>query len=54
MLAITSIMFVAAILGGIPMVTRSFEVLVVHRALVGLHNGKIGSNVIKKTLKNWY
>lgn len=39
MLAITSIMFVAAILGGIPIVARSFECLIVHRALVGLHNG---------------
>lgn len=39
MILITFIMFVAAIFGGIPKVTRSFEVLIVHRALVGLHCG---------------
>ncbi|XP_078336749.1 solute carrier family 2, facilitated glucose transporter member 1-like [Crassostrea virginica] len=39
MILITFIMFLAAIFGGIPKVTRSFEVLIVHRALVGLHCG---------------
>lgn len=39
MILITFIMFVAAIFGGIPKVTRSFEVLIVHRALAGLHCG---------------
>ncbi|XP_063410670.1 solute carrier family 2, facilitated glucose transporter member 1-like isoform X2 [Mytilus trossulus] len=39
MIIITVIMFVAAICGGIPIVARSFEVIIVHRALVGLHCG---------------
>lgn len=39
MILITFIMFVAALFGGIPKVTRSFEVLIVHRALAGLHCG---------------
>lgn len=39
MILITFIMFLAALFGGIPKITRSFEVLIVHRALVGLHCG---------------
>ncbi|XP_052082863.1 solute carrier family 2, facilitated glucose transporter member 1-like [Mytilus californianus] len=39
MIIITVIMFLAAICGGIPIVARSFEVIIVHRALVGLHCG---------------
>lgn len=39
MILITFIMFLAALFGGIPKVTGSFEVLIVHRALVGLHCG---------------
>ncbi|XP_021369634.1 solute carrier family 2, facilitated glucose transporter member 1-like isoform X2 [Mizuhopecten yessoensis] len=39
MLMITVLMFLAALFGGIPIVTGSFEMLIVHRALVGLHCG---------------
>ncbi|XP_033764056.1 solute carrier family 2, facilitated glucose transporter member 1-like [Pecten maximus] len=39
MLLITVLMFLAALFGGIPIVTASFEMLIVHRALVGLHCG---------------
>jgi hypothetical protein len=38
--AITFIMILAAIIGGVPKLARSFECLIVHRALVGLHSGK--------------
>lgn len=39
MLLITVIMFLAALFGGIPIIAGSFEMLIVHRALVGLHCG---------------
>lgn len=39
MIIITVVMFLAAIFGGIPIVARSFEVIIIHRALVGLHCG---------------
>ncbi|XP_076085140.1 solute carrier family 2, facilitated glucose transporter member 5-like [Mytilus galloprovincialis] len=39
MMAITFIMMIAAVIGGIPIAAQSFEVIIVHRALVGLHNG---------------
>lgn len=38
-MAITFIMMIAAVIGGIPIAAQSFEVIIVHRALVGLHNG---------------
>ena len=41
MILITVIMFLAAILGGIPTVAKSPECLIISRALVGLHCGKI-------------
>ncbi|KAL5013949.1 hypothetical protein ScPMuIL_008219 [Solemya velum] len=39
MIAITVIMLIAAVLGGIPRVASSFEVLIISRAFVGLHCG---------------
>lgn len=39
-MAISFIMIFAAIIGGVPKVAKSFECLIVHRALVGLHSGK--------------
>lgn len=39
MVAISFIMIFAAIIGGVPKVAKSFECLIVHRALVGLHSG---------------
>ena len=45
MIMITFIMFAAALFGGIPIVANSFECLIVHRALVGLHCGKFFRNV---------
>ena len=40
MTGITFIMFLAAIFGGIPIVTKSPECLIISRALAGLHCGK--------------
>ena len=40
MTRITFIMFLAAIFGGIPIVAKSPECLIISRALVGLHCGK--------------
>ncbi|KAJ8321106.1 hypothetical protein KUTeg_002693 [Tegillarca granosa] len=39
MIVITVLMFIAAVFGGIPIIVNSFEVLIVHRAFVGLHCG---------------
>ncbi|GFS09117.1 solute carrier family 2, facilitated glucose transporter member 1 [Elysia marginata] len=39
MLVITPLMFIAAILGGIPLVTKSPECLIASRIFVGLHSG---------------
>lgn len=39
MIIITILMFLAAIFGGIPKLLNSFEVIIVHRAIVGLHCG---------------
>ena len=33
-------MFIAAVFGGIPIIAKSFEVVIVHRAIVGLHCGR--------------
>lgn len=41
MIIITVIMFLAALFGGIPTVAKSPECLIISRALVGLHCGKL-------------